>query len=130
MTKQTITINGNNFSGLEIFYNEIDHVLTKDLDWQTGHNLDALNDLLRGGFGVYNYEEPILLVWKNIAKSKSDLGFEATKRYFEQNMANNKANTQFWIDKLKELTNANGQTLFEIIVSIISRHEHIELKAE
>ncbi len=130
MTKQTITINGNNFSGLETFYDEIDYVFTKDLNWETGHNLDAFNDLLRGGFGVYEHEEPITLIWKNIAKSKSDLGFETTKRYFEQNIANNKLNAQFWIDKLKELINGNGQTLFEIIIDIISGHEHIELKSE
>ena len=63
MNIQTITINGDNFSDLESFYDEIDRVLTKDLDWETVHNLDAFNDLLRGGFGVYEYEEPIKLTW-------------------------------------------------------------------
>ena len=76
MNKQTITINGNNFSDLETFYNEIDNVLTKDLDWQTGHNLDAFNDLLRGGFGVYEYEGPIKLVWTNFTISQKTLGQE------------------------------------------------------
>jgi hypothetical protein len=52
MDETVIYINGNNFSGMEGFYDEIDRVLTKDLDWKTGHNLNALNDLLRGGFGV------------------------------------------------------------------------------
>ena len=59
------TIDGNNFSDLEGFYNEIDKILTKDLNWKTGHNLDAYNDLLRGGFGVHEYEEPIVLRWIN-----------------------------------------------------------------
>ena len=48
MSKQKIIINGDNFADLESFYVEIDRVLTKDLDWETGHNLDAFNDLLRG----------------------------------------------------------------------------------
>jgi RNAse (barnase) inhibitor barstar len=74
--KQTLTIDGENFSDLEGFYHEIDRVLTKDTDWKTGHNLDALNDLLRGGFGVFEYEEPIGLVWKNYAKSLQELGEE------------------------------------------------------
>ena len=39
------SIDGNNFSDLEGFYNEIDKILTKDLNWKTGHNLDAYNDL-------------------------------------------------------------------------------------
>ena len=68
------TIDGNNFSDLEGFYNEIDKILTKDLNWKTGHNLDAYNDLLRGGFGVHEYEEPIVLRWINYKKSKRELG--------------------------------------------------------
>jgi RNAse (barnase) inhibitor barstar len=55
MTRQEIIIEGKNFSDLGSFYDEIDRVLTNDLDWKTGHNLDAFNDLLRGGFGVYEY---------------------------------------------------------------------------
>ena len=74
MNKQTLKIDGGNFSDLEGFYNEIDRVLTKDLDWQTGHNLDAFNDLLRGGFGVYEYEEPVKIIWTNFSHSKERLG--------------------------------------------------------
>ncbi|GEP96124.1 barstar family protein [Chitinophaga cymbidii] len=71
---RTIIIDGNRFSDLEGFYSEIDRVLTKGLDWRTGHNLDAFNDLLRGGFGVHEYEEPIRLVWENSEKSREELG--------------------------------------------------------
>ncbi|MEZ3434875.1 MAG: barstar family protein [Lachnospiraceae bacterium] len=70
---KTFTIDGNNFSDLEGFYDEIDKILTKDLEWKTGHNLDAYNDLLRGGFGVHD-EEPIVLKWLNYKKSKRELG--------------------------------------------------------
>ena len=131
MDKQTIIINGDNFSDLESFYNEIDRVLTKDLDWDTGHNLDAFNDLLRGGFGVYEYEEPIKLTWKNISKSKADLGLEATKKWYERKITANKIeNQQYFKDKLKELTDKNGQTLFDIIIEIISEHKHIEFETQ
>lgn len=97
MTKKTLVIDGNNFETLEGFYSEADKVLTKNLDWDTGHNLDAFNDLLRGGFGIHEYDEPIQLIWNNSTKSKSDLS------------------------KLKD-----GETLYEILVSIIKDHEHIE----
>jgi RNAse (barnase) inhibitor barstar len=69
-----IIIDGDSFSDMETFYCEIDSVLTKDLDWKTGHNLNAFNDLLRGGFGIHDYEEAIRLIWINFAKSKRDLG--------------------------------------------------------
>ena len=74
MSKQTIKINGDNFSDLETFYDEIEKVLTKNLNAKTGRNLDAFNDLLRGGFGVYDYEEPVKLIWTNFSKSKQTLG--------------------------------------------------------
>ena len=74
MVKQTITINGRNFSNLEGFHNEIDRVLTKNLGWKTGHNLDAFNDLLRGGFGVFEYDEAVKIIWKNFSQSKDKLG--------------------------------------------------------
>ena len=74
MNKQTINIKGDNFSDLETFYDEIDHVLTQNLGWQTGHNLNAFNDLLRGGFGIYEYEEPVKIIWTEFSKSKRFLG--------------------------------------------------------
>ena len=78
MTKQTIIINGNNFSDLQTFHDEIDRVLTKNLNWETGHNLNAFNDLLRGGFGVYEYEESVNIVWTNFKNSEASLGKELT----------------------------------------------------
>lgn len=130
MNKKTIIINADNFSDLETFYDEIDRVLTKDLDWQTGHNLDAFNDLLRGGFGVYEYEEPINLFWKKISKSKNDLGLQATKKYYEKRINRGEQNANHWRKLSKELTDKNGQTLFDVIIEIICGHEHIEFKYE
>jgi RNAse (barnase) inhibitor barstar len=95
--KKTLIIDGKNFETLEEFYSETDKVLTKGLTWDTGHNLNAFNDLLRGGFGVHEYEEPIKLIWRNSNKSKFDL-----------------------------IERRENETLYEILVSIIKDHEHIE----
>lgn len=76
MDKQTIIINGDNFQTWKVYMTNID----KNLGWDAGHNLDAFNDLLHDGFGVYEYEAPIKLAWKNISKSKADLGLEATRK--------------------------------------------------
>ncbi|PXY47100.1 barstar family protein [Flavobacterium hydrophilum] len=133
MNKQKIIINGNNFADLESFYDEIDRVLTKDLNWQTGHNLDAFNDLLRGGFGVYEYREPIKLIWKNTLKSKTDLGLDATKKWYEERIIfwkDDEVNLQHFENGLKELIENNGQTLFDIILKIISEHKHIEFELQ
>jgi RNAse (barnase) inhibitor barstar len=73
MDKKTVIIDGNNFSDMEGFYIEIDKVLTKDIEWKTGHNLNAFNDLLCGGFGVYEGHELVNIIWRNFSKSKDDL---------------------------------------------------------
>ena len=57
-------------------------LLTKDLKWKTGHNLDAFNDLLRGGFEVFD-NEPIKIKWINYKKSKKDLGNEMILKIIE-----------------------------------------------
>jgi len=69
-----IIIDGNNFNDLNGFYCEIDKLLTKDLNWKTGHNFAAFNDLLRGGFGVHDDGEELIIKWINYDKSKNDLG--------------------------------------------------------
>ena len=71
---KTFILDGNNFTDMEGFYNEINKLLTKNLHWKTGHNLNAFNDLLRGGFGVHEYNEPITIRWINFDKSKEALG--------------------------------------------------------
>ena len=73
---KTFILDGNSFTDMEGFYNEIDKLLTKNLQWKTGHNLNAFNDLLRGGFGMHEYEEPIIIRWINFDQSKKTLGDE------------------------------------------------------
>ena len=73
---KTFILDGNDFTDMEGFYDQIDKLLTKNLQWKTGHNLYAFNDLLRGGFGVHEYREPITIKWVNFNKSKEALGDE------------------------------------------------------
>jgi RNAse (barnase) inhibitor barstar len=88
----TIEINGDNFFDLETFHLEIDRVLTKNLNRKTGHNLNAFNDLLWGGFGVYDYEEPVSLIWLNFSKSQNRLGQELVNRLKEIILAHKHVN--------------------------------------
>jgi len=59
--KTRIEIDGANFASLEEFYAEVSRKLIPEADW--GRNLDAFNDVLRGGFGTP--EDGFVLVWKN-----------------------------------------------------------------
>lgn len=76
-------LDGNSFSDMDGFYCEIEKLLTKNLQWKTGHNLDSFNDLLCGGFHVHGYNEPITIRWINFEKSKKDLGAESVLTLLE-----------------------------------------------
>lgn len=68
--------------------------------------------MLRGGFGVHEYEEPIVLIWRDAEKSRADLGYSKMVRHSEGS------------------TQSTGDTLFDMIVGIIRDHEHIKLVLE
>jgi RNAse (barnase) inhibitor barstar len=66
----TYEIDGQNFSTIDGFYDEISRVLIPGATW--GRNLDAFNDILWGGFGTP--EDGFVLVWKNHDVSRQRLG--------------------------------------------------------
>ena len=57
--RQKITSDGRRFSNMAGFYDEVERVFTSGLDWKIGRNLNAFNDILRGGFGWHEYGQPI-----------------------------------------------------------------------
>ncbi len=117
---KNIVIDGEKFSTLEGFFTEIDRLLTKDLDWQTGHNLDAFNDLLRGGFGVHEYGEALHIKWIHFAKSRRDLGYSATKDYYQDVLKKcHPSNRKYVEEKLQNINYCKGKTLLDMIIDII-----------
>ncbi len=87
--REKFIIDGRNFSTLKEFYDEVERVFTFDLDWKIGRNLDAFNDILRGGFGRHSYGAPILIQWLNYEKSEKDLGSHLINEITEIILLNN-----------------------------------------
>jgi len=117
--KKMTVINGSHFSDLEGFYEEISQLLMKDEDWKIG-TLDGFDDIL------YGAETDI--TWENSQKSEEDLGFTATKEFYENKIRQGKPfNIQLIQQKLDDLMDGNGQTLFDILIEIIESHQDITL---
>ncbi|GGG64699.1 ribonuclease inhibitor [Epilithonimonas arachidiradicis] len=116
--KMTV-INGSHFSNLEGFYGEISQLFMKDEDWKVG-TLDGFDDVLYGFRGE--------IIWKNSQKSREDLGFDSTKEFYENKIQIGKPfNVELIQQKLDELIDGKGQTLFEILIEIIRSHQNINL---
>lgn len=128
MSKKELVIDGDNFNNISGFYIEVDRVFTKDLTWKTGHNLNAFNDLLHGGFGVHEYGEPIIIIWKNSDKSRLDLGYNATIMHYENMLKTCHPTNINHVKALLETSQKEeGETLFDILIGIIKEHDDIEL---
>ncbi|MGG7437485.1 ribonuclease inhibitor [Chryseobacterium arthrosphaerae] len=126
-TEKMIVIHGGHFSSLEGFYEEASNVLMKNTDWKIG-TLDGFDDILYGGFGVFENNEPIKIVWKESQKSAEDLGIKATREFYGNKIRQGKPfNTKLLQQKLDDLMEGKGQTLFEILVEIIQSHANIQL---
>lgn len=92
-----LTIDGSRFVDYEGFQREFSELLD-DHRWHG--NLDALNDILRGGFGTPDGN--FVLRWINSDRSRETLGADEAIRCFGQGLGNS--------------------TLFESIVDIIVLH--------
>ena len=127
MPKVTLTIDGEQFSTLDEFYEEVSRKLIPGAEW--GHNLDAFNDILRGGFGTP--EEGFVLVWRSSALSRERLGYPETIRQLERRLLrchpSNRANV---MGQLSRARLGQGPTSFDWLVEIIQGHSDVELRLQ
>lgn len=120
MKKKKFILDGTKFNEVNGFFYEFG-LLFGDVH----NNIDALNDVLRGGMGKFDGNEPIIIVWKNSEKSKIDFSKNNTIKYFGRLFKSNKPSNQ--------LTNRQqklGLTFYEYIIEIICEHEHIEFQED
>ena len=97
-------------------------------DWELGESLDALDDLLYGGFGEINGNEAIRLVWTDFERMKEFFGYDFTLNFYQNKLKYPEIfNKDLIKNSIDELQNGNGKTYFEIILEIIESHSNIEL---
>lgn len=115
----TYEIDGTRFSTLEEFYDEVSRVLIPDVFW--GHNLDAFNDILRGGFGTP--EAGFVLVWKNSDLSRRRLSYQETIRQLQLRLDRcHPSNIDNVAKELESAKRNEGSTVFDWLVEIIRVH--------
>lgn len=124
-----ITIDGNLFCDISGFYSEVNRVFMAGEDWQIGESLDALNDLLYGGFGSLRGHDKAIVRWVNLKKSRNDLGVAATRQWLSAKLRDpSRFRSEAIGSQLAALERGEGQTYFDIVIEIIGDHsERIRL---
>lgn len=126
---KTLTIEGSAIDSIASFYHEINRVFMQREDWKLAPSLDALDDLLFGGFGAINGNEPVAIIWRDMEASKAALGVDQTRSYYLAKRERPDIFDQGRIGtELAQLEAGTGPTYFDIIMDIIDGHPNIELR--
>ena len=126
--KKEIQIDGSKIQDLTSLYKEFNDKLMPNEDWELGESLDALDDVIYGGFGEINGNEAIRFVWTDFERMKELFGYDFTLNFYQNKLKYPEVfNVELIQNSIEELQNGNGKTYFEIILEIIESHSNIEL---
>jgi hypothetical protein len=101
---------------------------TRALGWSTPWNghLDAFNDFLNGGFGTP--DEGFVLIWEHSDTSRRNLGYPETILWFEERVRScHPSNASYMREHLETAKRLSGETLFDMLLDIVNKHDDIEL---
>lgn len=119
MALRTYVLDGEAITSLEAFYDEVSRCLVPGTGW--GRNLNALDDILRGGFGTP--DEGFVLHWTASGRSRQALGYPETVRQLrarrEQCHPGMAAETEADLERAER---GEGPTVFDWLVDIIRDH--------
>lgn len=105
-------------ASLEEFFT---HFQSQALDGKWGCNLDAFNDVLRGGFGTP--DNGFVLIWKNHLLSKERLGYPETQRVLRKRLTTwHPSNVEHVRIDLSSAEGSEGETVFDWLLEIIKDH--------
>ncbi|TDB34573.1 ribonuclease inhibitor [Stenotrophomonas sp. TEPEL] len=123
-----LQIEGTAIADIPSFHAEINRVFMAGEDWRLGPSLDALDDLLYGGYGALAGHETATLVWRDIDRSREALGVDATRAWLEDKLRQPGTFNAGTIGRqLDALQRGEGQTYFDIVMEIFASHPTITL---
>lgn len=119
-----ITLEGSRITDIASLYEQLNEQFMADEDWRLGESLDALNDLLFGGFGVMaaHPDEGLRVVWRDHALSREALGVEATRAWYEQKLARPGFDAAGIRRRLADLEAGTGPTYFDLVLEVFADH--------
>jgi hypothetical protein len=124
----SLQIDGAAITDIASLYIEINRVFMAGESWQLGPSLDALDDLLYGGYGALRGHATATVVWRESNHSRTALGRDTTRAWLLAKLERPAAfNTDALVRQLAALDHGEGQTYFEIVLEIFAAHPNITL---
>lgn len=137
-----VELHGAAITDIASLYDELNRVFMADEDWQLGPSLDALDDLLYGGYGAAfgsatdhsagsgtgTVTGRLRVVWRDHARSRDALGVATTASWYEAKLAKpGTFNTEKVTRDLAALRASGGPTYFDLVLEVFSSHPNVEL---
>lgn len=123
-----VTINGEAIHGIQSLFDELNRVLVVGTDWSLGPSLDALDDVLYGGYGLLAREDRVRVVWLASGRSREALGLATTLAWYDAKLASPEHFDSAGISARRDaLLAGTGPTYFEIVLEIFADHPEVEL---
>lgn len=129
MLPSTFTIEGGAVRDIASLYDELNRVFMAGEDWRLGDSLDALDDMLYGGYGsLHDAQRPVRIVWRDHEASRRALGIPATVDYYREKLRHPEVfNTARFERSLAELEAGTGPTYFDLVTEVFAGHDDLEL---
>jgi RNAse (barnase) inhibitor barstar len=124
-----IVIDGANVQDIASFYDEINRVFMAGVDWRLGTSLDALDDMLYGGYGILHGKAPATVVWHDMHGSRAALGVEATRAYHLAKLDHPQLYKTGPVRAALERLDQGGPTYFDLVMQVFAGHPNITLRA-
>lgn len=131
--RPVIEFDGSAFETLDGFFTHFSERALGGQHW--GRNLDAFNDVLRGGFGTP--DGGFVLRWNDHAISRQRLGYAETARQLEKRLSSCHPENRLQVEReLNDARRGEGPTVFDWLLDIIRDHgvggseaeDHVELQ--
>lgn len=123
-----LTIDGSTVHDIASLYAELDRVFMPDEDWRLGESLDALDDLLYGGFGVLHGQDDVHVTWVDHAVSRAALGVEATRAWYQAKLDRPEVYASGPAERaLAALDAGTGPTYLDLVLEVFAGHPELRL---
>ncbi|MCK6079517.1 ribonuclease inhibitor [Microbacterium sp. EYE_5] len=122
-------IDGARIAGIPDLYAQLNSLFMASEDWRLGASLDALDDLLYGGFGALSGDEAVRVVWWDAAHSRDALGQAETERWLRAKLAQPGTFDSATIRRqLDEVLAGTGPTYFDLVLEVFAGHPDVRLE--